>query len=170
MRPAGTILTFAYGSNMLSRRLRARVTSARVIGPARLRGHQLRWHKRSRDGSGKCDVVAASVPAVAVHGVVYELALAEKHRLDLAEGLGQGYAQRLAEVETASGRLLAWLYYATDIDPTRLPYTWYRALVVAGAQEHGLPPAYSALIAAAAATHDRNAERHRQHMALTVAG
>lgn len=51
----GNILYFAYGSNMSSARLRARVPSCRPIGIAFLPGHELRFHKRSKDGSGKCD-------------------------------------------------------------------------------------------------------------------
>lgn len=47
---------FAYGSNLCVRRLRRRVPSARALGPARLDGWTLRWHKRGEDGSGKCSI------------------------------------------------------------------------------------------------------------------
>lgn len=50
------VVTFAYGSNMLVARLTERVPSARPIGIGQLKGHVLRWHKRSKDGSGKCDI------------------------------------------------------------------------------------------------------------------
>ena len=53
---APTLLYFAYGSNMSSVRLRARVNSAQPLGVARLPGHRLRWHMHSLDGSGKCDI------------------------------------------------------------------------------------------------------------------
>lgn len=58
MRDAPTFLNFAYGSNMLTDRLRERVPSARPVAVARLAGHSLRWHKVSIDGSGKCDAEA----------------------------------------------------------------------------------------------------------------
>jgi gamma-glutamylcyclotransferase len=45
---------FAYGSNMCSGRLRARVTCD-FVTTAKLAGYQLRFHKLSRDGSSKCD-------------------------------------------------------------------------------------------------------------------
>ena len=46
----------SYGSNMLLRRMLERAPSVKVIGIARLEGFALNWHKRSGDGSGKCDV------------------------------------------------------------------------------------------------------------------
>ncbi|MEJ2388678.1 MAG: gamma-glutamylcyclotransferase, partial [Chromatiaceae bacterium] len=33
-------------------------------------------------------------------------------------------------------------YVATAIEPNLRPYDWYKGLVVAGAMENGLPPAY----------------------------
>jgi hypothetical protein len=50
---------FAYGSNMSLRRLRTRVPSAVKLGNATLFGHQLKFHKRSQDGSAKCDAMTA---------------------------------------------------------------------------------------------------------------
>lgn len=49
------IYYFAYGSNMLTERLIARTPSARPVGTSLLPGHRLTFHKRGRDGSGKCD-------------------------------------------------------------------------------------------------------------------
>lgn len=46
---------FAYGSNMSLLRLWQRVPSAVRIGVFTLQGHQLRFHKLGKDGSGKCD-------------------------------------------------------------------------------------------------------------------
>jgi len=55
MSTTETILYFAYGSNMLSARLQERAPSATAIAIGKISGHRLCWHKRSRDGSGKCD-------------------------------------------------------------------------------------------------------------------
>lgn len=53
--PAGSsVKYFAYGSNMCSGRLSERV-SCTFVAVARLAGHQLRFHKVSKDGSSKCD-------------------------------------------------------------------------------------------------------------------
>jgi gamma-glutamylcyclotransferase len=166
------VINFSYGSNMLWRRIRARVPSARPLGPAVLRGHRLEWHKTGRDRSGKCDVVATNDPAHVVHGVLYEFVAAEKALLDAAEGLGAGYDEKQVEVEVegANGRVHAWLYCATATDTTLLPYSWYKALVVAGAREHALPAAYIAQLEAVIATDDDDAERHALHIALAGAG
>lgn len=51
------VQSFAYDSNMLSARLRERAPSARALGVAVLRVHELKWHKVAKDGSGKCDLV-----------------------------------------------------------------------------------------------------------------
>jgi gamma-glutamylcyclotransferase len=170
MSAAPTFFNFAYGSNMLTRRLWARAPSARPVTVARLPGHELRWHKASHDGSGKCDVVPAAAPRAAVLGVVYEIPIGEKAALDKAEGLGHGYAERQVLLETDVGQILAWIYYATSIDPSAVPYTWYKALVVAGAREHSLPEAYVNALEAVPAKADSNAERAAMNFLIANAG
>lgn len=161
-----TFFNFAYGSNMSTARLRARVPSARVIGRGVLHGHQLVWHKVSKDGSGKCDVVASDAPDAAVHGVVYAINHAEKATLDRAEGLGNGYAERQVVVDVGKQPFVATMYYATRKDPALKPYSWYTAHVLAGAYEHALPPEYIAVLEAVEALQDQDAARHEAQMAL----
>lgn len=134
---------FAYGSNMLTDRLRERVPSAKAIGVGQLLGHALRWDKRSeRDGSGKCDAEATSLKDDVVWGVLFELDPEDKPALDKAEGVGAGYFEKSVNVLTEDGLVTAVTYCATDKDPALRPYHWYKALVIAGAREHGLPPSY----------------------------
>lgn len=161
-----SFFNFAYGSNMSTARLRARVPSVRVIGSGVLRGHQLAWHKVSKDGSGKCDVVASDAPDAVVHGVVFAIDQTEKARLDRAEGLGKGYDERKVVVEVGGEPYVATMYYATSKDPALKPYSWYRAHVLAGAYEHELPPEYIALLEAIEAVQDQDASRHSEQMAL----
>lgn len=138
------VLYFAYGSNMLSRRLRSRdrAPSAAAVGIGFVIGHRLAFDKVSADGSGKCDMEATSIPTDRVYGVLYEIDPAEKPNLDRAEGLGAGYREEPVPVATASGTRDATTYIATSKNPALRPYHWYKALVVAGAVEHGLPAAY----------------------------
>src|SRR4249920_812082 len=90
---------FAYGSNMLTARLRERVPSATAIGIGRLEGHVLCWDKRSwRDGSGKCDAEYTGQRSDVVWGVVFEFELEEKPALDQAEGLGNGYMEKMVNI------------------------------------------------------------------------
>jgi gamma-glutamylcyclotransferase len=160
--------TFAYGSNMLSARLKERCPSARPLGVAQLPGHELRWHKRSKDRSGKCDVVPVSGDH-AVFGVVYEIDANEKADLDQVEGLGNGYDQKDATVILCGDAVTVSIYFATKTDPARKPYAWYKALVVAGAKEHGLPTPYIAGLEAVEASEDPDRTRHDTNMRIVSA-
>lgn len=161
-----TILNFAYGSNMLIRRLQERAPSARPVATGVLRGHALRWHKVGRDRSGKCDIFATGNDHDAVHGVVYRLSMRDKPALDAAEGLGAGYDEKEVGIDTAEGTVQAYVYYATHIDPAAVPFDWYKALVVAGAQQHSLPVAYVEKLMAIPAAADPDAARSAQHQRL----
>lgn len=141
------MLYFAYGSNMLTQRLQKRVSSAEPKSTAALYGYQLKWHKRSMDGSGKCDIVASRDSMV--HGIVFEMDSTQLPLLDGAEGLGNGYHHLEVTVTLPDGNILESLAYAADpshIDPALKPYDWYHSLVLAGAIQHALPPGYVAMI------------------------
>lgn len=163
---ADSFVSFAYGSNMPIARLRERCPSARAIGIAELPGHELRWHKRSIDGSGKCDIVAVDAPNASVFGVLYEISVREKAALDTAEGLGAGYEEIEIKVISGDSPVTAKAYRATNTDPALRPYTWYRALVIAGAIEHGLPAPYIAGLESVPADEDVDRPRHDRNMAL----
>ena len=162
-----TFYVFAYGSNMLCSRLRDRCSSAESLGVAELNGFMLHWHKRSeKDGSGKCDIVSTSLPNMRVFGVIYRVAVCQKCLLDKAEGLGQGYDEIDIDVLCDGEQITAKAYQATDIDQSLKPYSWYRALVVAGAREHHLPKEYISQLETVAAYKDPNRARHDWNMRL----
>ena len=162
-----TFLYFAYGSNLSVARLRARTPSARVLHRAALPGHALRFHKAGRDGSAKCDAFHTGHPAHCVQGVVFEIARAEKPVLDRHEGLGNGYEEKWVTLQAAgAGPLRALLYYATHIDPHLRPYHWYKAHVLYGAREHGLPPEYVAAVAGVPSVPDPDPARHARELAI----
>lgn len=161
------ILTyFAYGSNMLSARFRARCPSARPLGCATVTGHELRWHKRGYDGSGKCDLFPVQSQDAIVYGVLYTIDLSERDSLDRAEGLGYGY-DRIDIVALLDGTThRAMTYQATDTLAHLRPYSWYHALVVAGSQEHQLPDDYVALLEAVESIQDPDYNRHAMNMQI----
>ncbi len=160
-------LYFAYGSNLLSRRLLARTPSATALGVGALKGHELRWHMASTDGSGKCDVVPSAHDTAQVYGVVYRIQHVDKPVLDAAESLGVGYQEQLVTVHMPTGPLQAWLYVALRRDPAVVPYDWYHALVLSGAQEHGLPPGYIQTLHNVPTQPDADADRAQRHFSLT---
>ena len=151
---------------MLVKRIQNRVPSAIPRGVAILEGYELRWHKSSKDGSGKCDVVLSSDVEAEVYGVLYEIALDEKQNLDKAEGLGAGYNEKSVIVKVSDGRVKCTVYYATSIDPALVPYSWYKALVVAGARQHELPSKYIAMLDQVLVSQDFDAVRHAENIAI----
>lgn len=152
---------FAYGSNMAQARLKARVPSARLHDVGKLEGYRLAFHKVGMDGSAKCDACRTGDPAHTVYGVVFTIDAAEKHFLDKAEGLGNGYEEVRIPVGKVNGGnfIEAFTYTATHIDPLRKPFDWYREFVLHGARENGLPATYIAQIEAIAAIADDDESR-----------
>ena len=139
---------FAYGSNMLTRRLThpSRAPSAVARGVATIAGFAVRFHKVGADGSGKCTLVATNDKSAVAYGVLYELADSDGDRLDGVEGVNTGgYNRRSVRLRFADGGTTdAVTYVAGDrhIDEARVPFDWYRDIVVGGAVEHGLPTWY----------------------------
>jgi len=170
--PVGSsVSVFAYGSNMLTARIRERAPSARAVAIGHLTGYQLCWNKRSRlDGSGKCSVSETGQQAHVVWGVVFEMGVENKPNLDRAEGLGQGYGERVVKVNTEGGQLAVTMYYATSISPGIRPYDWYRELVVGGAREHRLPEEYVRTLETVEVMKDSDEDRAAINRRLLVRG
>jgi hypothetical protein len=130
---------------MCAARLRYRVPSCRFHSTAQLSKHRLCFHKRSSDGSGKCNAFATAASKDSVFGVVYEISSAEKPALDRAEGLGSGYRDECVSVRSPDGQEVQVRTYIADgdaIDDRLKPYSWYKDFVLKGAQHHGLPLEY----------------------------
>lgn len=157
----------AYGSNLHPLRLRERVPSARPAGVVQLPAMALRFHKRSDDGSGKCDLIRAD-PSALSFAAIYTLDAAEKPLLDVVEGLGAGYELSWIDCRLDGRNCRAFAYAASrsHVDPQLRPYAWYRELVLAGARFHCLPEDYVAAIAAIDCAADPDSQRHAQHQAL----
>jgi gamma-glutamylcyclotransferase len=140
---------FAYGSNMLEVRFkhRSRAPSASCIGVGMLRGYQIRFHKKGKDGSAKCNALKTDNLGDAVYGVVFHVADREMSLLDKEEDVERGgYSRSKVNIEMLKGSRepLVACYFANPkfIDDSLHPFEWYKALVVAGAQEHNLPEEY----------------------------
>jgi gamma-glutamylcyclotransferase len=162
-----TIFYFAYGSNMAIQRFKARVPSGETVGVAVLDGYQLAFHKRSFDGSAKCDVIETRAKEDRVYGVVYEISADELPRLDLVEGKGFGYERRSVRVTAQGGApIFAECYFATDIGAETAPYSWYLYHVLTGAQQERLPAWYIAQIASVACKPDLDTQRSARELAI----
>lgn len=158
---------FAYGSNMSLSRLRERTPSAKRIGIYTLGAHTLRFHKVSRDKSAKCDAFHTQNPNDFIVGVLFEIETAEKKDLDKAEGLGLAYEEKIVVVVDDEGvEVSATTYYATEIDATLKPYSWYKNHVLIGAKEAALPEFYIQNIDAVECIEDPDQARAAQQRAI----
>ena len=159
---------FAYGSNLHPQRLRARVSSSRVLTRAKLRAYQLNFHKPGRDGSGKCNLRYTGNPHDIVEGAVFEMLASEQALLDKFEGVGINNERANVTVLTPLTQRECFLYIGEQdyIDETILPYSWYKAFVVQGARINRLASDYVARLENVAEMPDLDKVRHLTNMAI----
>lgn len=130
---------FAYGSNLHPELMVERVPSARFLTVARLPGHQLRFHKRGGDGTGKCNAFATGNPLDELLGVLWEMASQDLPLLDEVESYG--YERREVQIVSSRGLVEAFSYFglADFLDDSLRPNARYKDSVVLGARHWGLP-------------------------------
>ena len=135
---------FAYGSNLHPSRLHERTSSCKIIGPARLNGYALRFHKRGVDGTAKCNAFCTNNELDIVYGVIYQISPHDKGNLDQAESVGCGYNQEMLTViyNGTERKVFTYIAHHDYIDESLRPYTWYKDFVVKGAEYHQLPEWY----------------------------
>lgn len=160
------MLYFAYGSNLLRRRIEERLGPCRLHGIGWLCGYQLRFHKVSTDGSGKCNVCRTDKMTDRVHGVLFDLSSAQKAKLDEFEG--PGYDSVAITVQSDFGAHESETYIAkpASIDPTLIPFDWYKAFVVEGGEEAGLPAEYMSILRRTRAVRDPDTARGQKNWSL----
>ena len=159
---------FAYGSNMLGARLRARCPSARIVTTAHAVGFMLVFGKRGRDGSGKATLVQADA-ASRVPGVVFEIGRRDLAVLDEVEGPGYRRTNRLEVICTRTSEVIAAsTYFAREPIPNLKPFDWYLALVLAGIAEHELGTAHAQRLMAAGYDPDPRLDSGHRREALNA--
>ena len=154
-----TIRYAAYGSNLHPFRLKERAPSAELKGTSFLRGWALRFNKRSHDESGKCNIVG---PGDGVYVAIYEMTEEDKRRLNIVEGLGNGYSERVIDVP-GFGPCMTYDAARSHIDEQLRPYDWYKEIVLLGCRELGLPRGYVANIVAIQAQRDPDPRRRQEN-------
>lgn len=127
-------LYFAYGSNMDVAGMAVRCPGSKPLGTARLARHRLAimregWLTATRD------------PAGVVHGVLWDLALADVGALDRHEGLAERlYVKRQQGVATPAGARRALVYFGANAGPG-VARQDYIAIVIGAAAHWRLPAA-----------------------------
>lgn len=156
------MLYAAYGSNLHPVRLRARIPAARPVTTHLLDGRSLAFHKRGRDGSGKCSLVPGGAGA---HVAIYEIGEDDKRILDAIEGLGCGYREEILDLP-GIGQCATYVAEAAYVDDSLRPYDWYRELVLLGAAAQRFPREYLERISGVATVEDPDPERAHEHRDL----
>lgn len=82
------------------------VPSATKLANAFLPGYRFTFSKKSKDGSGKGNIIETKNPDDVVWGIIIQIADNEKEALDKEEGLGKGYNERNIIVTCNGGKLL----------------------------------------------------------------
>lgn len=132
------MLYFAYGSNMDLAAMRLRCPRSRPLGPARLMRHRFHLMRRTGYASVRRD------PRATVHGLLFDLALADVPALDLYEDVAHGlYTKSLQPVLPASGGARrALIYLGSDTGEGGAPPAGYMEGILAAAGAAALPRAY----------------------------
>jgi len=143
---------FAYGSNMQPATFAGRrgIAATRAV-PARLVGWQLVFDKPPilPMGQGMGNAVAAT--GAVLFGVAYAITPEDLAHVDLTEGvLIENYRRVAVEIEPLDGGapFEAWTLTSDRRDATLLPSQRYMALLIDGAEHHGLPAEYVAWLRA----------------------
>lgn len=128
-------LYFAYGSNMDAAAMAQRCPASKIIGVARLARHRF-----IITADGYASVVRD--PVRTVHGLLWDLALADIRALDRYESLSTGlYTKAQTPVITADGARKALIYFGTSVQ-TGEPRPGYMEAVLQAAVQFQLPEPY----------------------------
>jgi hypothetical protein len=135
---------FAYGSNMNLKWMEERCPGSRPLRIATLHDYLLsfRYPSTSWPGGGACDIVRRK--GSLVWGVLFEVSEADLQALDDYEDVAQGGYRRLPVTVSSEGFLHnAISYEVVEKLPQNLkPVDEYLDLVIAGAEQNGLPRGY----------------------------
>jgi gamma-glutamylcyclotransferase len=153
---------FAYGSNLHPSWLSSRVPSAEVVTKLNVPRWKLHFHKAGTDDSAKCNIIPSNSSEDIIHGVIYEFNTVEQDKLDEVEF---GYHARSMQFGHYK-EVLIYIAKDENINDQLLPYSWYRDIVIAGAEYHRFPGNYIKFLRSFSTCPDPDEERDRKHRSL----
>lgn len=156
---------------MLTERLKVRCPSAKPIGNAVAPNLYICFKKLSDDESGKATLIKDKVFTQEAYGVLFEINKSERKCLDDAEGKGYCRDDEFKVVRLDSNEEIiasAYLALSATLTDGLSPYTWYGALIVAGATQHKLADAYTRELCGVSMKSDENLERKTHKDALDI--
>src|SRR5271168_4899815 len=115
---------FAYGSNMSTAQMRARVGEVAEDRTGVLKNYELVFNKKVRGGTAAANIRPAQ--GSVVHGVLYKISDSSYRNLDRFEGAPVHYRRIQIEVLDAGGHTLpAEAYIATKVEKGLHPAAHY---------------------------------------------
>ncbi|XP_034236786.1 gamma-glutamylcyclotransferase-like isoform X2 [Thrips palmi] len=155
-------LYFAYGSNLLARRLHLMNPTARRHSIGELKGYRLDFSTPASKRWGGAPATVVPDPEDSVWGAIWSLDIEDRDHLDEQESVHSGlYDVFNATVQTPDGEVLLCRSYLMRVVPPKLqpgearpahrqPSLVYKKVLTAGARESGLPADYTARLEAVA--------------------
>lgn len=139
-----------------------RVPSAELVGVAIHPNHTLTFHKRSNDGSSKCNMFYSESDLI--YGAIYKLNPEHKDELDRFEGKGYGYIDNQITLEHNEIEYTCFTYLAqqSHIVSDLKPYHGYKKIVILGAQYLQFPESYISSIESVESNEDPDATRRKE--------
>ena len=167
MNETDIIYYFAYGSNMSTARLQARVPSAQRIGVFNLPEYILDFSMHGFDDSAKCNGRKTGKASDALFGVLFSMQAQERKFLDFHEQLGEGYELIHTSVfDQDNNTHPCFLYTALRLQTHLLPFDWYHHHVLFGAKEARLPSAVIANLEQVNTSPDTDLVRSHEQMSI----
>ncbi|MEM8856798.1 MAG: gamma-glutamylcyclotransferase family protein [Chloroflexota bacterium] len=137
------MLNFSYGSNMSTRYVRDYCPSAKYVMRATLPNFEIQFRRFSTDLNGGISTIIEA-PGQRVEGVIYDIPEKEILELDILEDLPLGLYRR--DSFLVLGEDQQWhtadLYRVVKPEGPFAPSAKYIEMMITGATEHQLSPAY----------------------------
>jgi gamma-glutamylcyclotransferase len=171
--PTASVLYFAYGSNMQTATFCGRrgIPFRRACA-AQATGWRLVLDKPPLVSIREGFASIVPDPAATVLGVLYEITPADLEHIDLTEGVLIDNYRRIEIAVTpldAPAAVTAFTLTSDRRDPTLRPSERYMGLLIAGAEEHGLPADWVAFLRAVpTCVESEEAARFRPHLDLAM--
>ena len=137
---SGTLLYFAYGSNMNENQMAFRCPDAEAVGTVRLENYRLAFRS---NGGGRGVATILPEKGSYVDGVLWRISARDEQYLDRYEGFPVLYGKETVMVRTSRGEKIPVMAYTMNApyrNTPALPSWEYLNGIVIGCQQHDIDP------------------------------
>jgi len=134
---------FGYGSNMNHQQMKRRCPGSKFITRVRLDGFRFGYDGHSTiRGGAVANILESSVPGAMVWGGLFEVTEPDLAILDRYEGYPRSYRRIIVTVRDDRGVTYEAIVYCRTGEVPGEPSEKYRAVIIQGAKDCGLPDTY----------------------------